>query len=129
MVNRLEIEAAIKQLPENDIRQLAAWLQNYLDEMWDQQMEADLASGKLQGLIANAEADIAAPTAGKQQAQKAYQRWRENSLDPSLHFKKVGKNLWSMRVTSGYRALALKTGDDYYWIWIGTHDRYEALLK
>ena len=30
MTNLLEIEAAIKQLPENDVRQLATWLQNYL---------------------------------------------------------------------------------------------------
>jgi hypothetical protein len=31
------------------------------------------------------------------QARKAYQLWQENSLHPSLHFKKVGKNLWSAR--------------------------------
>jgi hypothetical protein len=55
-----EIEAAIKQLPEGDIRQLSAWLQAYLDEMWDQQIEADFASGKLDKRIAKAEADIAA---------------------------------------------------------------------
>lgn len=55
-----EIEAAIKQLPESDIRQLAFWLQEYLDEMWDRQIEADLALGKLDNLIARAEADIAA---------------------------------------------------------------------
>jgi hypothetical protein len=52
MANLLEIEAAIKQLPEHDIRQLAAWLQDYLDDVWDQQLEVDLAPGKLQGLIA-----------------------------------------------------------------------------
>lgn len=55
-----EIEAAIKQLPENDIRQLAVWLQDYLDEVWDRQIEADLSSGKLDILIAKAEADIEA---------------------------------------------------------------------
>ncbi|MFB2920395.1 hypothetical protein [Aerosakkonema funiforme] len=55
-----EIEAAIKQLPENDIRQLAEWIQNYLNEKWDRQMEEDLAAGKLNALIAKAEADIAA---------------------------------------------------------------------
>lgn len=64
----------------------------------------------------------------KEQAQKAYQLWQENPLHPSLHFKKVGKNLWSARVSGGYRALALKKGDDYYWFWIGAHDAYEALL-
>ncbi len=65
----------------------------------------------------------------KEQAKKAYRLWQDNPLHPSLHFKKVGKNLWSARITGGYRALALKKGDDYYWIWIGNHDAYEALLK
>lgn len=55
-----EIEAAIKQLPEGDVRQLSIWLQAYLDEMWDRQIETDLKSGKLDKLIAKAEADIAA---------------------------------------------------------------------
>lgn len=55
-----EIEAAIKQLPEGDIRQLSVWLQEYLDEVWDRQIEADLGSGKLDKVIAKAEADIAA---------------------------------------------------------------------
>ena len=62
-------------------------------------------------------------------AKKAYQLWQENPQHPSLHFKKVGKVLWSVRVSGGYRALALKKGDDYYWIWIGAHDKYDALLK
>ncbi|WP_245940094.1 hypothetical protein [Stenomitos frigidus] len=64
----------------------------------------------------------------KEQAQKTYQLWQENSLHPSLHFKKVGKHLWSVRVGGVYRALALKKGDDYYWFWIGAHDEYERFL-
>lgn len=55
-----EIESAIQQLPESDIRQLSGWIQAYLDEMWDRQIESDLASGKLDRLITRAEADIAA---------------------------------------------------------------------
>lgn len=60
MNTRLEVESAIKQLPESEVRALASWLQEYLDEMWDQQMEADFASGKLDRLITKAESDIAA---------------------------------------------------------------------
>jgi hypothetical protein len=60
MTTLLEIEATIKQLPESDVRQLAAWLQTYLDETWDRQIEEDLTSGKLDNLLAQAEADIAA---------------------------------------------------------------------
>lgn len=65
----------------------------------------------------------------RKQARKTYQLWQENQSHPSLHFKKVGKNLWSARITQNYRALALKKGDDYYWVWIGTHDEYELLLS
>lgn len=60
MTTLQEIEAAIKKLPEGDVRQLSVWLQEYLDEMWERQIEADLASGKLDKLIARAEEDIAA---------------------------------------------------------------------
>jgi hypothetical protein len=59
MNTRLEVESAIKQLPKDEVRNLAKWLQEYLDEMWDQQIETDLGSGKLDRLIAQAEADIA----------------------------------------------------------------------
>lgn len=60
MTTLTEIEAAIQQLPESDIRQLSGWLQSYMDEMWNRQMEVDLASGKLDRLIERAEADITA---------------------------------------------------------------------
>ena len=65
----------------------------------------------------------------KEQTQKAYRLWQGNQMHSSLHFKKVGRNLWSARVSSGYSALALKKGDDYYWFWIGTHDEYDAILN
>jgi hypothetical protein len=55
---RLEVELAIKQLPEGKVGNLAKWLQEYLDEMGDRQIEVDLASGKLERLIAQAESDI-----------------------------------------------------------------------
>ena len=65
----------------------------------------------------------------QEQARKAYKLWQENPTHPSLHFKKVGKNLWSVRISGNYRSLALKKGNDYYWIWIGDHDEYESLLS
>jgi thiaminase len=55
-----EIESAIQQLPESDVRQFSEWIQAYVDEMWDRQIESDLASGKLDHLIARAEVDISA---------------------------------------------------------------------
>jgi len=55
-----QFEAAIKTLPQNDVQQLAIWLQSYINDSWDQQLESDLQSGKLDNLISKAEADIAA---------------------------------------------------------------------
>lgn len=60
MTTLLEIEAAIKQLSEDDMRQISGWLQEYLAQRWERQIEADLGAGRLDNLIAKAEADIAA---------------------------------------------------------------------
>jgi hypothetical protein len=60
MKTLLEIEEAILGLPESDIRQLSGWLQSHIDQVWDRQIESDLASGKLDRIIARAEADISA---------------------------------------------------------------------
>ena len=53
---------------------------------------------------------------------------KANPSHPSLHFKKVGK-LWSMRAGLNYRALAVEDGKDFIWVWIGTHDEYERMLR
>ncbi|NET10185.1 MAG: hypothetical protein F6K16_36900 [Symploca sp. SIO2B6] len=58
MTPRAELEIAIQQLPEDEIRQLATWLQAYVDDLWDRKMEDDLNQGKLDHLIAQAEASI-----------------------------------------------------------------------
>jgi hypothetical protein len=59
MNTRQDIETAIALLPENEARDLAKWLQEYLDDRWDRQLETDIKAGKLDKLIARAEADIA----------------------------------------------------------------------
>ncbi|MBD2415528.1 hypothetical protein FACHB389_20195 [Nostoc calcicola FACHB-389] len=55
-----EIEAAIMQLSEGEIRNLSNWLQEYINDSWDKQMEADAKSGKLDWVIERAKADIEA---------------------------------------------------------------------
>jgi hypothetical protein len=49
-----EIESAIAQLPAKDFAELLAWLQEYRQRAWDKQIEDDLAAGRLDGLIAEA---------------------------------------------------------------------------
>lgn len=58
MSNLQEIESKIKQLPNHEIHQLAEWLNNYIDDLWDRQMAIDLAEGKLDQILAKAETDI-----------------------------------------------------------------------
>ena len=59
MSTRLEVQSAIEQLPKGEIRDLSKWLQEYIDEEWDREIEADFGAGKLDRLIARAELDIA----------------------------------------------------------------------
>ena len=49
-----EIESAITQLPANDFAELMAWLQEYRQRAWDKQIEEDLAAGRLDALLAEA---------------------------------------------------------------------------
>jgi hypothetical protein len=63
----------------------------------------------------------------KQRARKAFRLWIENPFHPPLRFKciNVSENIWSVRVTLGYRAIGVWEGDTVTWFWIGSHDDYE----
>ncbi len=45
-----EIENALQTLPVGDARKVADWLQHYLDEKWDKQIDGDIAAGRLDKL-------------------------------------------------------------------------------
>jgi hypothetical protein len=67
----------------------------------------------------------------REAARKAYRLFRENPNHPSLQFKKIHARepIYSVRVTLGYRALALVGNDDVTWFWIGSHADYDRLLN
>jgi len=67
------------------------------------------------------------PVAVKDQAFKQYALFEENPFHPSLQFKETGR-YWSVRVSRGYRALAVRHDNDLTWFWIGSHDEYERIL-
>lgn len=69
----------------------------------------------------------ALPSPIQELADQKFQLLKRNPRHPSLHFKKVGE-LWSVRVGLAYRALAVEQGEDFIWVWIGTHDEYEKLI-
>jgi hypothetical protein len=51
-----EIETAIKKLKPREICEVADWLDELREELWDKQIEADAKAGKLDKLIARAKA-------------------------------------------------------------------------
>ncbi|HXR46781.1 MAG TPA: hypothetical protein VN784_05015 [Candidatus Limnocylindrales bacterium] len=55
-----EIENALQALPLAEARKVAGWLQQYLDEKWDRQIDADIAAGKLDQLAEKAVGDYRA---------------------------------------------------------------------
>lgn len=61
-------------------------------------------------------------------ARKNFELLKANPRHPSLHFKEVG-GYWSARVGLYYRALAVEDGDDYVWVWIGSHPEYDKLIS
>ncbi|HMV47769.1 MAG TPA: hypothetical protein PLD20_28335 [Blastocatellia bacterium] len=67
----------------------------------------------------------------KRRARKAYRLWSQNPFHPSLHFKCINQkeNIWSVRVTDGYRAIGLLKRDTVTWFWIGNHDDYEQFFS
>jgi hypothetical protein len=64
----------------------------------------------------------ALPEPVRDAARKAYHQFRENPKHPSLHFKRIHGHepIYSVRVTLGYRALALVEHNEATWFWIGS---------
>ena len=68
------------------------------------------------------------PKPAQQVVKKKFNLLKTNPLHPSLHFKKVGK-FWSIRAGLNYRALAVREGEDFIWVWVGTHSEYDRMIK
>ena len=61
-------------------------------------------------------------------ADKNFALLKSDPRHPSVQFKTVGR-MWSARVGAHYRALAVKSGSDLVWFWIGTHAEYNEIVK
>jgi hypothetical protein len=62
-------------------------------------------------------------------AREKFKLWQKDAFHPSLHFKLLFTNVWSVRVSASHRALARRKDDLVVWFWIGCHDEYDGLLK
>jgi hypothetical protein len=69
----------------------------------------------------------ALPAELQQLADRCYAQLVQDSRHPSLHFKKVG-SFWSVRVGLHYRALAVESGSEIVWFWIGPHAEYDRII-
>ena len=56
----VEIQAEIAKLTHGEKRELEQWFAEIQADAWDAQIEGDIKAGRLDHLIARAEADIAA---------------------------------------------------------------------
>jgi len=67
----------------------------------------------------------------KRRARKAYRLWAQNPFHPSLHFKclRSEEDVWSVRITSGHRAIGTLAGDTVTWFWIEHHNEYERFFS
>lgn len=70
----------------------------------------------------------ALPESIQRLARKNFSLLKADSSHPSLSFKKVGK-YWSARIGLSHRALAIEDGSDFIWVWIGTHDKYDQMIR
>jgi hypothetical protein len=61
-------------------------------------------------------------------ADKNFALLKVDPKHPSLHFKRVRGDLWSVRVGRNYRAVAIEGEDRFQWFWIGTHAEYDRLV-
>jgi len=57
-MNIKEIEAAISQLPPAELAELAKWFEEFHAQIWDEQLEQDVKTGRLDALIKQAEQDF-----------------------------------------------------------------------
>lgn len=57
------LEDAVRALPPTDLAEFRRWFTEFDSAAWDQQIELDLAAGKLDALLAEADADFKAKPA------------------------------------------------------------------
>ena len=55
-----EIEAAITELPAQEVAELMSWLAERHAQLWDRQMEEDLDAGRLDALLAEVDREYEA---------------------------------------------------------------------
>jgi hypothetical protein len=61
-------------------------------------------------------------------ADEKYRLFQQDPFHSSLEFQAKGK-VWTVAVGRSYRAIARRFEDTLYWVWIGSHEDYNNILK
>lgn len=62
-------------------------------------------------------------------ADKNFRLLKSDPSHPSLEFKCLKPDLWSVRIGLHYRALAYPDDSGFVWFWIGSHAAYDRLIR
>ena len=71
----------------------------------------------------------ALPKEVRELADKCFALFAADPQHSSLHFKPLNGETWAARVGAHYRALAVRDGDAWLWIWIGSHEEYNGIVR
>jgi hypothetical protein len=55
-----ELQAAVAQLPAEELDRFSQWFEEFLEELWDRQIEADILAGRLDAAGRRADQDFEA---------------------------------------------------------------------
>jgi len=64
-------------------------------------------------------------------ARENYKLWKADPYHRSLDFKRVNKKFstYSVRIGMGWRAVGFKKDNIVVWFWIGSHSKYDRLIR
>jgi hypothetical protein len=61
-------------------------------------------------------------------SDKQFKLLKTHLSHPSLHLKKTGA-YWSVRIGIRYRAIGIEIENGLLWFWIGSHSKYDRMIK
>jgi hypothetical protein len=64
----------------------------------------------------------------RQLADQKYALFESDPFHPSLGLQQKGA-VWTVDVGRSYRAMARRSGNEFYWFWIGSHEEYNMRLR
>lgn len=73
------------------------------------------------------QAYYALPQEMRAAARETYRKFAANPAHPGLNLErlKFDRRAWSVRVTRNCRAVARRYGDEWLWVWIGSHEEFD----